>query len=416
MSRVPIRVRLTAAFALATALVLVGAGLFVYVQLRSNLNESIDESLRAGQPVADREDGFVRTLGPGELGGVLSPAERRRAARGPVFLEREVRGIEGTTRVLARPGRAGTVVVAARSLQDRDETLAGLAGAFAIGGPVAILLASLLGYGLAAGALRPVEEMRRRAAEVSLEGGEERLPLPEARDEIHALGQTLNEMLDRLRDSFVRERQFVADASHELRTPVAVLKAELESALRADDLGPHARESLVAALEECDSLAQLAEDLLVLARTTDGKLPVRTERVDATELLGDVRRRFADRAAERGREIRVEAPDGLVIEADPLRLRQALGNLVDNALRYGAGEVLLAGRRADGGAELEVSDSGPGFGALGERAFERFVRGDGARTGAGAGLGLAIVRAVAEAHGGTASMRDGSAVCVRLPL
>ncbi len=416
MSRVPIRVRLTAAFALATAAVLVGAGLFVYVQLRSNLNESIDESLRAGQPVADREDGFVRTLEPGESGGVLSPAERRRAARGPVFFERKVRGIEGTSRILARPGRAGTVVVGARSLQDRDETLAGLAGAFAIGGPVAILLASLLGYGLAAGALRPVEEMRRRAAEVSLEGGEERLPLPEARDEIHALGQTLNEMLDRLRDSFDRERQFVADASHELRTPVAVLKAELESALRADDLGPHARESLVAALEECDSLAQLAEDLLVLARTTDGKLPVRTERVDAAELLGDVRRRFADRAAERGREIRVEAPEGLAIEADPLRLRQALGNLVDNALRYGAGEVLITARRADGAAELEVSDSGAGFGALGERAFERFVRGDGARTGGGAGLGLAIVRAVAEAHGGRASMRDGAAVCVRLPL
>ena len=279
MSRVPIRLRLTAAFALATAVVLAGAGLFVYLQLRSDLNESVDEGLRTRpQAVADREDGFYRVLGPGQDGGVLSPTERRRAEGGPVLLEREVEGVEGTTRVLARPGRRGTVVVAGRSLSDRDETLAGLVGAFAVGGPVAIALASLLGYGLAAGAFRPVEAMRRRATQVSLDNGDEQLPLPPARDEIHALGQTLNDMLDRLRGSFERERQFVADASHELRTPVAVVKAELEAALRAGDLGPRSRESVVAAVEECDSLALLAEDLLVLARSADGELPVRPER------------------------------------------------------------------------------------------------------------------------------------------
>ena len=176
-----------------------------------------------------------------------------------------------------------------------------------MGGPLAILLASLLGYGLAAGAMRPVETMRRRATGISLDDREERLPLPEARDEIRALGRTLNQMLDRLRESFERERQFVADASHELRTPVAVIKAELEAALRADDLGAAARESLVAAVEECDDLAQLAEDLLVLARSSDGHLPVRPERLDAAHLLEGVRDRFADRATERGRTIEIDA-------------------------------------------------------------------------------------------------------------
>ena len=430
----PIRVRLTAAFALATAIVLTGAGLFVYVQLRGDLDESIDDALRARATTvtasgaggeADREDGFARVLGPGERevegaggasGPVLSAAERRRAARGPILFERDVAGIDGTARILARPGRTSTVVSVGRSLQDRNETLAGLVAAFAVGGPLAILLASILGYGLATGAMRPVEAMRRRAAEVSLAGGEERLPLPSARDEVHALGSTLNEMLDRLRGSFDRERQFVADASHELRTPVAVVKAELEAALRADDLGPDSRESLVAAVEECDSLAQLAEDLLVLARSADGELPVRPERLDAAELLGGVRERFTDRAAERGRSIRVDAPPGLALEADPLRLRQALANLVDNALRHGDGEVVLCARAAGDETELEVSDSGGGFGELSEDVFERFVRGDAARTRGGAGLGLAIVRAVAEAHGGTAALAPGSAAAVRLRL
>ncbi len=411
----PIRLRLTAAFALATAVVLVVAGAFVYSQVRGDLDEAVDESLRASAVPADREEGLSRVLGPGERGGILTAADRRRAGRGDVVFERRVPGIEGTARVLARPGRRGTVTVTARSLEDRNETLAGLIAAFAVGGPLAILLASLLGYGLAAGAMRPVEAMRRRATEVSLENGDERLPLPHARDEIRALGETLNEMLARLRASFAREREFVADASHELRTPVAVVKAELEACLRAEDLGPQARESVVAALEECDGLAQLAEDLLVLARSADGRLPVRRERLSARELLESVRERFAARAGERGRDIDVEAPADLVVDADPLRLRQALGNLADNALRHGRGAVTLSARREDGDTVLEVSDSGAGLGDLGDRAFERFVRGDPARSGSGAGLGLAIVRAVAEAHGGTAGAAGEATVRMVLP-
>jgi two-component system, OmpR family, sensor kinase len=416
VSRVPIRLRLTAAFALATAVVLAAAGLFVYVHLRGGLDESIDDSLRAGTPPAEREEGFTRVLRPGEGGGVLTPPERSRAQSKPLLLERSVPGVEGTTRVLARPGRGGAVVISARSLEDRDETLAGLVAAFAVGGPLAILFASLLGYGLAAGAMRPVEAMRRRATGMSLEGGDEVLPLPRARDEVRALGETLNEMLRRLRASFEREREFVADASHELRTPVAVLKAELEACLRAGDLGPQARESVVAALDECDRLAQLSEDLLVLARAADGRLPVRRESVAADELLQAVRERFAARAAERSREIRVKAPEGLVFEADPLRLRQALGNLVDNSLRHGRGDVELSAWTEDGAAVVEAADSGTGLAELGERAFERFARADETRSGAGAGLGLAIVRAIAEAHGGTASVTGKGTVRVRLPV
>jgi two-component system, OmpR family, sensor kinase len=439
MSRLPIRVRLTIAFALAMVLVLAAAGLFVYLRLKDDLDESLNAGLQtravavaeagsaaAGAP-GDAEEGFAQLLDRNgrvlsAVGGapapVLTRAELARAAEGTrIEPEREVPGIEGTARVLARPAGGDRVVVVGQSLDDRDETLSGLVASFAIGGPIAVVVASLLGYGLAAAGLAPVEAMRRRAREVSLGGDEERLPLPAARDEIRRLGETLNEMLDRLRRSFQRERRFVADASHELRTPVAVIKAELEAALAAGGHDPQVRAALVAALEECDHLAQLAEDLLVVARSAEGGLPVRPEPLDARQLLEGVRDRFAERASQRGRDIRVEASDGARIDADPLRMRQALGNLVDNALRHGDGDVVLGCHPSNGGVELVVADGGPGFADdVAERAFERFARGDTARTRGGTGLGLAIVRAIAEAHGGTAEIVAGDGGRVRLTL
>jgi two-component system OmpR family sensor kinase len=446
VSRLPIRVRLTAAFALAMVLVLAAAGLFVFLRLQDDLNESVDAGLAArasavaGTGDADAaepeeaEEGFAQVLSrSGQVldevgdarGPALTSAERALAAAGgTVQVERDVPGIEGTVRVVAGPVTATDLDVFAvgQSLDDRDETLAGVVASFAIGGPIAVLLASLLGYGLATAGLRPVEAMRRRASEVSLANDGERLPLPGAHDEVRRLGETLNEMLDRLRRSFDRERRFVADASHELRTPVAVIRAELDAALRAGGHDEQVREALVAALEECDHLAQLAEDLLVVARAAEGELPMRREAMELRPLLEGVRARFCDRAREHGRELRVEGGDGLRIEADDMRLRQALGNLVDNALRHGAGDVVLRARRseADGGVQLEVADGGPGFDRdLADRAFERFARGDAARTRGGTGLGLAIVKAIAEAHGGRAEIvtdgHPGAAVRLWLP-
>lgn len=437
MSRLPIRVRLTAAFALAMLVVLAAAGAFVYLRLRSDLNSSLDSFLRSrAQSVAsgrpgtgeEREDAFAQRLGAGgrvvaaaggARGAVLSASELRRARERELIVDRRVPGIDGQARVLARPGAAGEVVVVGRSLTDRDETLSNLVTAFAIGAVLAALLAAGLGYVLAAAALAPVEAMRRRAAEVSLTGARERLPLPAAHDEIRRLGETLDDMLERLRRSFDRERRFVADASHELRTPIAVLKTELEGLLARDDLAPDAREGLAAAVDECDHLVALAEDLLVLSRAADGRLPVRPEMMAARTALEGARDRYADRAARGGRVIEVDAPAGLELSADPLRLRQALGNLVDNSLRHGAGEIALRARAAGGGAvELEVSDAGPGFPpGFGDRAFERFSRGERAGPRDGAGLGLAIVRAVAEAHGGSVAIGDGpgASVVMRLP-
>jgi two-component system sensor histidine kinase BaeS len=196
---------------------------------------------------------------------------------------------------------------------------------------------------------------------------------------------------------------------------VAVIKTEIEGALRCDDLSPDVRAALVAAVEECDHLSQLAEDLLVIARAADGKLPVRPEEIRIRSALGSVRARFTDRAREHGRPIVVEAPEDLLVHADPLRLRQALGNLTDNALRHGMGQITLSARRAASGVAIEVADEGPGFeeGVAG-RAFERFARGDAARTRGGAGLGMAIVQAVADAHGGCTEIPPAPNTTVRL--
>jgi signal transduction histidine kinase len=444
---------MTAAFALAMTVLIAAMGVFVYERQESNLDEIVDTSLRSrsddvaalvrssdssrsvvgGPRLVESDEGFIQILTANGrlLDGTtenrvpsLRPDEARSAAREPLVLERHVAGVDGPARILARPARSQgrtLVVVTGASLSDRSDSLSALSKSFLIGGPIAVLLASGIGYVLATIGFRPVEAMRQRAKLISLTSKGERLPLPDAHDEIRRLGETLNEMLARLQSSFERERQFVADASHELRTPLAVVKAELEAAMRSEDNPGRVRESLVAALEEADHLAQLAEDLLLLARSADGQLPVRPETVELRDLLERTRQRFVDRAGEQGRRIQVEVQEDLQVTIDPLRSRQALGNLVDNALRYGTGDIRLAAESGADAIQIDVSDEGPGFPPdLAPHAFERFSRGNGARTRGGTGIGLAIVRAIAEAHGGTAEIVDtashGATVRLRVPV
>lgn len=188
------------------------------------------------------------------------------------------------------------------------------------------------------------------------------------------------------------------------------MKTELELAHRAGRSVEELQEALGSAIEETDRLAQLAEDLLVIARSDRGRLPVRLASIEAADLLGAVSERFARRAAEQDRSIDVAAEPGLELTVDPLRMEQALGNVVDNALRHGSGPIQLAASQHDGIAELRVSDEGAGFPhAFLDRAFERFTRADEARARGGTGLGLAIAAAIARAHGGQAHARNRDA-------
>ena len=443
MTRLPIRVRLTVAFATAMLLMLGAAALFVYVRLADDLNDRIDATLRAraevsiasqargaevsGSPLEDPEEAFVQTIDPsgrvlataGDLrAAALSPVEVGRAAITDIIVERRLPGVDGRARILGRPigvHGAGVVVAVGQSLNDRNDALSNVVHSFVLGGAVAVAVASAIGYALARAGLAPVDAMRRRACEVSLRPGEAGLPLPRAHDEVRRLGETLNEMLERLRGSFERERRFVADASHELRTPVAVIRTELEGALLTGHYGDDVRESLVGAIDECDHLARLAEDLLVLARAADGQFPMQPETIPLDEFLDTIRAEFVDRAASEGRFIGIEVQRGLSVVADPRRLRQVVANLVDNSLRHGAGDLEMRARRHQDGVEFEVADDGPGFSlSFADHAFERFARDDPARRGEGVGLGLAIVHAIVTAHGGTATVTAGRPCRVRL--
>ena len=167
-------------------------------------------------------------------------------------------------------------------------------------------------------------------------------------------------MLGRIDAALAHERAFVADASHELRTPLAILKTELELALRGEKTPDELRAAITSASEETDRLTQLAEDLLVIARSDQGGLPVHREQVDVEELLEGVRARFASRAAEAGRALSVDAGAAAAIAVDRVRIEQALANLVENALRHGEGRVRLWARVVDQAMELHVSDGGIG--------------------------------------------------------
>jgi signal transduction histidine kinase len=245
--------------------------------------------------------------------------------------------------------------------------------------------------------------MRVEAAAISGSEPGRRLPSGESRDEIARLAGTLNEMLERLERAIARERSFVADASHELRTPLALLKVELELALRKPRTAPELEQALSSAASETDRLVRLAEDLLVLAQSDDGRLPLRRDAVRACDLLASVQESFGRRAEAAGRTVEREASDGSTLDADRVRLEQALGNLVDNALRHGSGTIHLSAVERNGQVELHVLDEGEGFPpTFLPHAFERFGRADEARTSGGAGLGLALASAIAEAHGGSA--------------
>jgi signal transduction histidine kinase len=293
----------------------------------------------------------------------------------------------------------------ASSLKTRDESLEHLRRELLVGSPLALLVAALAGYILAGAALRPVEAMRRKAGAISAATPGSRLPVPPARDEISRLAETLNEMLARLEIAFEHERQFVADASHELRTPLALLRTELELALRHPRTREELEEAIRSAAEETDRLTALAADLLVIARSEQSALPVHLESTPTDDLLEAVAARFSPRANELGRSIEVADSRDLTVLADPTRIDQALGNLVENALVHGGGKVTLSARRSPELVELHVTDEGSGLPAgFAPRAFDRFSRADEARPRRGSGLGLAIVQTIALAHGGSAGV------------
>jgi heavy metal sensor kinase len=453
--RLPIRARLTLISAALMAVVLAVSGVFLYLRLRSDLLEAVDSGLQSraedlvttlksspamlqeGGGLIDPGDAFAQVLGPdGKViasspglrpDPLLRPAEVSALGR-PRLLDRFAATMDESVqaRLLAVRIAGGSVLVVGVSLDDQHEALARLAALMAVGGPLVLILAGGVGWVVAGAALRPVERMRIQAAAISASEPGRRLPPAGTGDEVARLGETLNEMLDRLEQALQRERRFVDEASHELRTPLANLRIEVDLALRRARSSEELEAALRSAADETERLARLAEDLLVLARADRGRVPLRREEVDVAKLVGGEVDAFAARARQVGVAIEARVPTGLRASVDPLRMRQAVGNLLDNAVRSTPpqGTVTIEVGQADGFLSLEVRDTGEGFPAAFLRnAFEPFARPDAPRSrpdrDAGSGLGLAIVRAVAEAHGGTAEAANrpdgGAAVRLRIP-
>jgi two-component system OmpR family sensor kinase len=301
----------------------------------------------------------------------------------------------------------------------RDEALHELLGQLAIAFSGTLLVGGLVGYRVARAALDPVERMRRRAGSASADHSF-RLPVPDTSDELSRLAETLNHLLARVDAGVQRERRLVADASHELRTPLSQLLLQADLALSRERTPEELRAALTHVRRDVRRLVRLADDLLLIARADEGRLPLRRDVVRVVDVAEEARDRFAETARAAGREIVVEIDPGVRAFADRDRLGQLVDALLDNALIHGDGDVRISAGTAGAAVTLRISDEGAGFpDEFRERAFERFATATTSRTGTATGLGLAIVAAIAEAHGGSASASNrpggGAEVCVELP-
>jgi len=454
---VPIRIRLALSFALAT-LVIFGVSAYLFDRsFRHGVESSLDPGLRTQADTLARQ---VRAIGPPvDLGrndarpfptrdlvaqvlnpdgtvfqatkeagrrAVISDAVIRQARHRAVSVNVHVRKEGEHYRVLAEPVSRSDhrIALVATSLEPTDGAVRRVEDALVAGGALAVALTGIGAWFLAAAALRPVERMRREAAEISEHDADSRLRVPATRDEIAALGATMNGLLARLQGALARERAFVADASHELRTPLAVLRTELELAARPHRTREQLYDGIRHAVEDTKRLGLLAEELLLLARCDEerGLLEFGVARV--APLLERSVETARSRATERGVTISLAGESTVTAPVNPDLLSRAIDNLLDNALRYAptASTITVRARRHESQVVIEVLDEGPGFPPeFLAHAFERFRRVDDARsrTDGGAGLGLAIVLAVAKAHRGSAEVANGAdigaVITIRIP-
>lgn len=343
------------------------------------------------------------------------------ASRQPERLYRNVKGgrvgYRAYARKFAASGQNYTLIVL-QSLRTQKELLAEIAQTFAIVIPIAILLASAGGYFLARKSLAPVVAMSRQAGRMGAANLHERLPVLRENDELGHLARAFNDLLDRLDQSFERQRRFMADASHELRTPAAILRGESEVALAQDARAPEEyRESLAILREEAQRLSKIVEDLFTLARADAGQLPLHAREFYLDEMVAECVRSARSLALGRHIQLTCQSEEEMPICADEELLRRMVMNLLDNAIKYTpeGGRVSVECRRVNGNYVFNISDTGPGIPIEAKpHVFERFFRVDKARSrtekdGGGAGLGLSIAQWIAEAHHGRLELAHSDA-------
>ena len=393
------------------------------------VNQGTPSDIDEASQILVRRNGRLMDLVRSGARPLLSSAQWEAARHGGVQLYDLTSSSDASLMVWAVPSPAdgGSVVAVASTTETVDAATDRVEEALLIGGPLLTLLAGVAAWLIAAAALRPVERMRSQVAEMAGAGDRTHLlDVPDSADEIAALGRTLNVMIEAVRSASDRQSAFVTAAGHELRTPLANLKLELELAGRPGRSREELIDAVNAAAEEVERLGRLAEGLLLLAGQDEGRPLISVRPCDLSAVAREAVAGFASTAGQGGVALRFSGPEQTTVEADPDRLRQVFDNLVDNALRYAppASTVEVAIGRERGEVILSVSDQGPGFDEdVLPRAFERFSVSSASRTrtrGAGSGLGLAIVKSIVAAHGGVVRAvnrpEGGGLVTAHLPL
>jgi signal transduction histidine kinase len=419
------------------AVALAGAAFLLFNTLRVSLTRGLDDSARQGaqevvalvdanrlpdpvpvpgtitvqvldargritdaSPYADR---LIPLLTPAEAVASASSGRAHLQAGGPY-------GMPSLLRVVAVDAKDHQTVLAAVSYAQVSDSLNAVAEALAIGTPLLFGVIVAVTWLVVGYTLRPIDQLRRGAEEITGTAVPRDLPVPEARDEVHSLAVTLNDMLARLATAQQRQRDLVSDTAHELRNPLASIRTQLEVALDhpdRQDWDSTARDVLADTLR----LSRLAEDLLVLARL-DERASAGGVRARATVDVGELCREVAGRYRLVRVPVTASAAVPCLVAGDRDGLDRMLVNLLDNAIRYARSAVTVSASSEGGRVTVAVADDGPGIPAIyAERAFGRFSRLDDARSrsgedAGGAGLGLAIVRATAGAHGGSARLED----------
>jgi signal transduction histidine kinase len=442
-----VRGRTTLAAILVVGIALAAGVVVLLVVVRRSLVANIDGGLRirAGVVAAAASRGEALNVLPGSNGdssfvqitdtsGTVLAASPNIEGEPPLLAadafgpDGRIRTVPGAPIGQGRPFRAlgdsvstpsGTVhILVGATLASVDHSVAVVGGGLSVGAPILLLVVAVTTWMVAGRALSPVEAIRAEVAEISMQALDRRVPEPATTDEVGRLARTMNAMLDRLGASAARQRQFVSDASHELRSPLAGMRAELEVALahQADTQWPRVAADV---LEDLGRVQRLVEQMLVLARLDEGAPVAGTKTVDLDDLVLREARRVRE---HHNLAVDVRAVSAGRVRGDPDRLRQVVRNLVDKAARH-ARTVVRIGLQADASwVQLTVADDGPGIPpSAQERIFERFTRLDQARAtkDGGYGLGLAISREIVVAHGGTIEVDGavfGARLVVRLPV
>ncbi|MCX8110888.1 MAG: ATP-binding protein [Syntrophorhabdaceae bacterium] len=461
----PIKWKLTLWYSLILASILILFSSGVYIYFKINLQKSIDTKLKSiadvlstaitethGTSVFSNFERYLENVlgkkpkgkfiqimdSAGRIGAKMSDIDAEnlptpfssieRALKGEVVYETVETYSKQRIRTIILPivdrEKITSIVQVGTSLEDFDETMKRLLIIFLISIPTSIAITTVSGYFLARKALKPVDKIRRAAIKISSSNLDERIDIGEKRDELGRLATTFNDMIARLKDSFQRINQFSIDVSHELKTPLTILKGETEVTLRKDRSIEDYKRLLKSNLEEIDRMTKIIDDLLLLSKADSKDMILKTEDIAFKDLIIDVCMNMQIFAKNKGVELVIGDIDEVKLKGDELKLRRMLFNIIENGIKYTSegGKVEVYSSINNGYININIKDNGIGIPENDIKfIFDRFYRGDKSRRReSGSGLGLSISKWIAEAHRGTIEVTSmpaqGSLFSVKLPL